>query len=144
MIQAKRVLSFFFALLFAWAAISKISDMPALYTSLAESRLFPAATVGLVTLFVPALELTISFFLAAGYHLPQAAKLTAILIAIFIGWHVRNIIVGIGASECPCVKMALIGSFGAKAKIAMDVVLLGLAAGLAVIASRTKEQSIRS
>ena len=116
-------------ILFAYAAVEKLQDLPGLAEDIANYRMLPAALVGPLTVVLPGVELTAAALLIVGYWARAAAAVTAGMLAVFMVALSQALARGVDLN-CGCfgsgVEPATIGT------IVRDAALLCAACGVIV------------
>ena len=87
--------------LMLYAGMSKITDLPGMAESIENYRLLPTASVNIVAMILPGVEIVTGLFLMAGFMLRGSVYVTVLLMLFFLGgiswaiWHGLDI-------ECGC------------------------------------------
>ncbi|HZZ83501.1 MAG TPA: MauE/DoxX family redox-associated membrane protein [Anaeromyxobacteraceae bacterium] len=109
---------------FLYAAATKLPDLAAFATDLANYRMLPAALVPAAAATVVGIELVVGALLVAGLAARAAALVTAGLLALFVAGLSQALLRGIDL-HCGCFGGTELASWGT---VARDLPMLGAAA----------------
>lgn len=126
--------------LFAWAALAKLGDIPALAREIHNFRLLPLAGENLLAMVLPWIELTAALSLLLGVRPRAGALVAAAFMVVFTGAVALALARGLNF-ECGCFGTASARQLGA-AKLLENVGLLA-GAVLGVVKPRPVEPESR-
>lgn len=101
----QRLLCILLGLIFCLAAFSKFSNLVEFNTALANFVFLPRWAQGLITLFLPSVELTVGVYLLIGKSPVETSTLALLLIGAFLCFSLYMI--ATGYHTCPCMKLPL-------------------------------------
>lgn len=139
-----RILGLVLAAVFLWAGLSKLTDLPLFMKDISAvlKEIYASQLLGyILTLGVPALEVTLAFFLLLGRLPRETLVLSAALLAAFLCWQVHLALADV-TTGCGCFKTPTVTGFEFTPawRIARGAVLLVLAGWLLLVEIRRSKR----